>query len=347
MKIQAQKLTGAYIEILQAIGETQEQAQIAAQMMVKSDARGVATHGSHMLTLIYNRRKVGQLRFPTTIDVLQDKGAIALIDGNDGLGQVAGVKAARLAAQKAKEFGIGMVSIRNTNNVGTLAPFTEMAAREGQISIFCCNASPAMSAWGGMEQFVGTQPFAICVYTGKKLLFSADMATTEVARGKIRKAARDGKPIPQGWALDEEGNPTTDAAAAIKGVLLPIGGPKGSAIALAVDIMSGMISGSNVAPDVRAIHYTEGEAGVGGCFISIDIAAFTPLSEFESRMDSYIQKIRSLKKAKGFDRILLPGEFKQEKEQKSMNEGVELDDATLEALDTILAEINSPTRLRG
>ena len=125
------------------------------------------------------------------------------------------------------------------------------------------NAAPSMAPFGGAEAFTGTNPIAIAMYTGRDLLFSADMATSVVARGKIRQSARRGIEIPGDWALDEHGNPTTDPNEALKGTLLPMGGPKGSAIALAVDILSGMVAGAQHAPDIKSFHDLDGPTGVG------------------------------------------------------------------------------------
>ncbi len=345
MKIMADKLLECIKEILEATGESSENIEIAAKILLDCDARGTNTHGTHLLNPIYERRKLGQLNFPTAIEVLEDKGAICHLEGNDGLGQIAAYRASKLAIRKAKDYGIGAVLIRNTNNVGALGIYTEMIAREGMFSYFCCNASPAMAPWGGMEQFVGTQPFSIGIYTGKEFIFSADMSSSEVARGKIRQAEREGMKIPENWALDCDGNPTSDPLEAIKGVLLPIGGAKGSAIALSIDILAGIISGSSYAPNVKAIHYPEGKAGIGCAVIAIDISHFMPLDKFESLMDSYITEVKTIKKIDGIKEIYLPGENSQRREKNSQESGIELTEKAVNALNKILIEINSKHRL--
>src|SRR5665648_475605 len=245
MKVDITKLKKCTIGILLACGETEINSEIISEIMVKNDARGITTHGTHLLNPIYDRFKLNQFDLPTKAIIVENNAATAIIDGGDGLGPVAAIMAVKVAVEKAKEFGISSVLIRNTNNVGSLAIYTEMAAKEGMIAYLCCNASPAMSPWGGQEPFFGTQPFAFSIYAGEELPFSADMSSSIVARGKIRKAAREGKEIPNDWAMDENGKFTTNPIEAIKGTLLPIGGPKGSAIALAIDIVAGMLSGSS------------------------------------------------------------------------------------------------------
>ena len=345
MVVSVQQLQMSMQAILERTGETAEQARMASDLMARCDARGISTHGSHMFNLIYARRKVGQLCFPTRVETLRDEGATALLDGNDGLGQVGATYAMQLAMEKARKFGVGTVLLRNTNNVGALGPYVEMAAAERMVGLFFCNASPAMAPWGGMEQFFGTQPFAIGIYTGEETIFTADMATSQVARGKIRKAEREGRSIPETWALDQNGNPTTDPAEAIKGILLPMGGAKGSAIAMAIDLVAGLISGSKYAPDVRAIHYPEGEAGIGCGMIVLDIAHFMDLDEYTNRMASYLERVRTMRRASGFDKILLPGEAKQLKERCSVRDGVDVPEEEVNGINLALTELGLALRL--
>ena len=347
MLIETTKLRDCARELLLAAGESPENAQTVSEIFVKCDARGITTHGTYLLNPIFDRVRKGQFRFPTNARVGSDRGATAVVDGGDGLGAVAAKLAVQVAAKKAREYGVGTVLIRETNNVGALGVYTELAAKEGTVSFFCCNASPAMSPWGGMEPFFGTQPFSIGIYTGRNsgFTFSADMSTSIVARGKIRKALRNGEKIPDTWALDPEGNPTTDPGKAIEGTVLPIGGPKGSAIALTIDILAGMLSGSHYAPNVRPIHTPSGTAGVGGALTVIDIAHFMDLDLFEEKLSEYIARAKQLKRAAGFDEILMPGESSQGKERSSMEKGVSLDDNAVEALNKLLEEIGSNSRL--
>lgn len=331
MKVSHTVLQSRIKELLIAVGENTENAETASYYMMLCDARGVTTHGSHMMNPICDRRAVGQLNFPTRLETLVDEDALTLIDGNDGLGQVAANYACELVARKARKSGIATVMLRNTNNVGALGPYVEKLARQGLVAFMCCNASPAMAPWGGMEQFMGTQPFAVGIYTGNDTVFSADMATANVARGKIRKALREGQSIPDTWALDKDGKATTDPKAAIEGIVLPMGGPKGSAIALTIDIIAGMLSGSNYAPNVKAIHYPEGKAGIGVSIIAVDIAHFMPLVEFEEKIQAYMESIRTMKKADGVDRIFIPGEIEQTRIKNSIAEGIELTDTAINA----------------
>jgi LDH2 family malate/lactate/ureidoglycolate dehydrogenase len=345
VKIKREELYACANELLQAIGESADNARIVAESMILADSRGITTHGTYLLTPIVNRVKAGQLSLPTQASIITDDTAIAVIDGGDGLGAVAGHLAAKIAIQRAARFGISMVLIRNTNSLGALATYTEMVAREGMIAIMGCNAAPAMAPWGGAEAFLGTNPFAVAVYTGKGMMFSADMASSIVARGKIRKAAREGKSIPGDWALDENGNLTTDPAAALKGVLQPMAGPKGSAIALVIDILSGILAGSKYAPDLKSFHTLEGVTGVGATLIAINIQKFMKPDEFAATIDKYFYKIKNMKKAGFTAKIYLPGEIEYNKELESMQNGSPMDEKAVETLNEMLMHYGSSRRL--
>ena len=341
MRIAYQDLFDGAVKVLTACGESRKNAELAAKNMVRADARGIATHGVYLLTPIWKRVKAGQLTLPTNAVLTMDSGAAAIVDGGDGLGAIAGELAIRTAIEKAKQYGVSTVLIKNTNNIGSLACYTESAAKVGMVAIMGCNAAPAMAPWGGAEAFLGTNPVAVASYTGIDCVFSADMATSVVARGKIRKAARNRETIPDNWATDEDGNFTTDPNAALNGTLLPVGGPKGSALALAVDIMSGILSGASYAPNLKSFHEPEGKTGVGASMVVIDISRFQAPEDFARKMDAYKSDIKSLKKARGFDEILMPGEIEYNREKQSLKEGINMDDGAVNAINELLASIGA------
>lgn len=345
MIISTDRLVECTVELLEAAGESPDNARLVADNLCKADARGVTTHGTYLLTPIFERVAEHQLSLPTQLKLAVDTAAIAVVEGGDGLGPVAGKFAAEVALERARQFGVSVVLIRDTNNLGSLAYYTEHIARQGMIALMSCNAAPAMAPWGGAEAFTGTNPIAIAIYTGNEVIFSADMATSVVARGKIRQAAREGKSIPADWAMDEEGNPTTDPNVALAGTLLPMGGPKGSALALAVDIMSGMLSGAEYAPKVLSFHTPSGKTGVGAALVAIDIAKFMGLPEFEASMTRYVQSLKGMKKAKQVTEIFLPGEIEHNREVNSLANGIKLDDKAVGVLNALLEKTGSNKRL--
>jgi len=336
MKIKPDQLKRVAVEILKGFKATDEQAELVAESLVRADMRGIDTHGVHFLTLLANRVDAGMIQIPTRLKVIKDEVATGLVDGGDGLGQVGAYRAMEMSIEKARRYGIGMVSVRNTNNVGILAFYTIHAAEEGMIGIIMSNAAPAMPAWGGMEPFFGTNPLSIAVPGDADAPIVLDMSSSMVARGKIRRAERMKETIPLGWALDESGTPTTDPAAAMKGTLLPMGGPKGYGLALMVDILTGLLAGSQYGPRVKTFHQPLGPTGVGVCTIAIDVERSMPLQQFKVLMKDHAASIRGSKKAGGVSRIYLPGEIELEKEQKSAAEGIELNESLVKSLNNLL-----------
>ena len=346
MKVQADRLKEIAIRILTGLHAGEEEAVVVADALVKAELRGIDTHGVHLLTLLPERMEAGMLQIPTKLTVVQESGATALLDGGNGLGQAAAHRAMGISIRKAREFGIGCCLVRNTNNIGMLSVYTLMAAQQKTVGIVMANAASAMSPWGGVDAFFGTNPLSISVPgeagTPPVVL---DMSSTVVARGKIRRADRLKEGIPAGWAFDETGTPTTDPAAALKGTLMPIGGPKGYGLALMIDVLAGMLSGSQYGPEIRTFHQLEGPTGVGVFTLAVEIERFMPLGQFTALFRTYLASIKASRKAKGVSRIYLPGEIEYEKEQQSLNEGIEVGPATAGKLNALLEKFGSPLRL--
>jgi LDH2 family malate/lactate/ureidoglycolate dehydrogenase len=346
MKIEQEKLKGVAIAILKGFHAGDEEAALVAECLVHADRRGIDTHGVYYLTLLAKRVEEGMIRIPTLIEVVSDESATALIDGGDGLGQVAAHRAMEMSIEKARKFGMGSVAVRNTNHIGILAFYTLRIAQQGMVGMVMCNGAASMPPWGGAEAFFGTNPLSIAVPNGSGEPVVLDMSSSLVARGKIRRAERLKEPIPTGWALDQNGEPTTDPSEAMKGTLVPIGGPKGYGLALMVDVLAGLLSGSQFGPQVKTFHQPLGPTGVGVFIMAIDINRFMPLHQFKGLMQSYGDSIKKSRKAKGVSRIYLPGEIEFEKEKKNMAEGIELSDSVASSLNQLLERVKSPLRLQ-
>jgi LDH2 family malate/lactate/ureidoglycolate dehydrogenase len=339
-------LLDAADEILLLLGEKKENAAIAAEALVAADMRGISTHGVNLLRLVSQRCAAKMLTIPTRVDVVADEGTTAVLDGNNGLGQVAAYRGMRLSVEKAKQNGVGMVSLRNTNNIGALGHFTSLAAgRHRVVSIIMTNGNPSVAPFGSADPFFGTNPLSIGVpaLDGRPLVL--DMSSSVVARGKIRLASMSGESIPLGWALDDAGTPTTDPRLALKGSLLPLGGPKGSGLAMMIDIFSGMLSGSAYGRKLKSFHELDGATGVGACFIAIDIGRFLPPESFAEKMAEYVRDIKGLRRQDGIAEILLPGEVERQKEEESRRAGIEVPETVARSMDEMLAKLGSPRRI--
>ena len=346
MKIPRESLFDAAKEILGLLGEESESARIAAEALVTADMRGISTHGVNLLRMMSERVAAGMLTVPTRVDVVAEDVTTAVLDGNNGIGQVAACRALRLSVEKAKSSGMGMVTLRNTNNIGALGYFTSSAAEhDGVASIVMTNGNPSVAPHGSAEPFFGTNPLSIGVpaLPGRPLVL--DMSSSVVARGKIRLASLSGDSIPSGWALDAAGEPTCDPALALKGCLLPLGGPKGSGLAMMIDIFSGMISGSAYGRKLKSFHELDGATGVGACFIAIDIGRFTDQQSFAVKMAEYIQEIKGLRKQAGVEEILLPGEVERKKQEESRRSGIEIPEPVAKGIDQVLTKLGSRLRL--
>jgi LDH2 family malate/lactate/ureidoglycolate dehydrogenase len=345
VKIQAGRLREVSVQILKGLNATQDEAELVADCLVRAEMRGIDTHGVYFLKLLSDRIDAHMIHIPTPLKVIREDNTTAILDGGNGLGQVAAHRAMKMSIQKARDFGMGITLVRNTNHIGILAFYTPMAAEEGMVGIVMSNSAPSMSPWGGAEPFLGTNPISIAIPGGEEGAVVLDMSSSVVARGKIRRAQRMKERIPLGWALDDTGTPTTDPVAALKGSLLPIGGPKGYGLALMIDVLAGLLSGSQYGPEVKTFHQPLGPTGIGVFTMAIDIERFMPLHQFKDLMTSYAKSIKKTKKAKEVSQIYLPGEIELEKEKKSITEGIELDSTVVKSLNELLQKAKSPLRL--
>jgi LDH2 family malate/lactate/ureidoglycolate dehydrogenase len=345
VNVTSDHLTKIGFELLRTTGAGLQEAGLVAESLVAAELRGVPTHGINLLPAILERIAAGQMEVPTELKVIADEQAITHIDGGNGFGQTAAVEGMRRCIEKASRFGIGFSLIRNTNNVGLLALYSLMAAREGLIGICACNGAASMAPWGGADPFFGTNPFSIAAPGGAGSPIVLDMSTTVVARGKIRRAARLKERIPLGWALDASGVPTDDPKAAIRGTLVPVGDHKGYGMAFFIDLICGLLSGSSYARAVRTFHQPEGPTGVGVMTMAIDINRFMPLDHFSKLIDEHIRTIRGSTKAEGNSRIYLPGEIEAEREDLNKIRGVAVDPPVVKAIDGLLGKRGLAMRL--
>lgn len=347
MKIFYRDLQHAAMEILRYLGESDENAQVASEVMIVNDLRGISTHGTNLLRMIEKRCKAKMLSLPTTVTVVSEDEATAVFDGGDGLGQVAGYTAINAAIEKARRHGLGMAVVRNTNNVGSLGYYVHRATVHNMAGIMMTNGNPSMAPFGGLEPFLGTNPIAFAVPSASGMPVMLDMSSSVVARGKIRLAALKNEKIPFDWALNGEGEPTDDPEEAIDGCLLPMGGPKGSGLAIMVDIFAGILSGSAYGPRLKSFHELEGRTGVGACCIVIDIARFMPIERFQNLVEDYGKTLKTCKLREGFREILLPGEIELRKERESRGNGIEMSWQVLNALNDLLKETGTKLTLRA
>ncbi len=324
------------------LGVPDDDAALVADSLVQADAWG---HGSHgvMRTFWYGARiEAGAMAAVTRAGLVTDAGALAVLDGHDGIGQVIARQAMEEAIVRARQHGVGAVSVRSSGHFGTAMYFTRMAAASGCVGFLSTNASPAMAPWGGREKRVGTNPWSVAAPAGGLPPLLLDVANTAVARGKLYVARQRGEAIPEGWAIDEQGHATTDPAAGIAGVILPLGGYKGYGIAVAMDVLSGVLSGSAFGEEVVGPYRAGERSGAGHLAVAIDIAKVRPLAEFEADMERMIRRLKATPRAPGVEEILYPGEPEARAAERAERQGVTLPAATVEELDAQARRLGIP-----
>lgn len=319
-------------QVLQKLGVPQDEAEITAKTLVTANLRGVDTHGVTRLPPYAARLKAGGLKPSLHLTTERETIATALLNGHDGIGQVISYQAMQMAIQKAKGAGVSYVAVKRSNHLGACAFYSMMALDHDMIGITVTNASPRLTPTGGVERLLGNNPWSIAVPAEKRPPVVLDMANSVVAVGKIRALRKLGKPIPEGWALNKYGEPTTDPEEAFKGIMLAIGGYKGYGITLMMDLLTGVLADSNYGPRVKAIEKESEVAGTAHSFMAIDLAAFTDVAAFKARMDAYIDEIKSSKKARGSEVIYLPGELEHLQMLERTEKGIPLPAVVAEEL---------------
>ena len=337
-RIDAQKLLDFATAVYAGAGMPDADARLVADTLVQADLWGHQSHGVLRLGWYLARLRAGSMQARGAPEFVMDGGAVAVIDGHDGVGQVLATLAATEAIRRAKRHGIGAVGVRNSNHFGTAMYYTLMAPRDGCIAMLTTNASPAMAPWGGREKLVGNNPWSIAAPAGRHAPMVMDIANTGVARGKVYLARQRGETIPEGWAINAAGAPTTDAQEAIDGIILPMAQHKGYVIAMMMDVLAGVLTGSGFGAQVNGPYQAGKLSHCGHLMIAMDVAAFQPHAEFAARMEELIAAIKAVPVAAGFDEVFYPGEIEARNDLKHRAEGLVLPADTLADLAAIARE---------
>jgi LDH2 family malate/lactate/ureidoglycolate dehydrogenase len=264
--------------------------------------------------------------------------AVAALDGDSGFGFVVADRAMTEAIGLAKDYGVGVVSAKHSTHFGMAANYVLRAIEEGFIGMAFTNASPTLPPWGGRLALLGSNPLAFGAPSGREVPFVLDMSPAVAARGKIQSALRRGETIPQTWALDAEGKATSDPGAALGGVLLPIGGPKGSGLSMLLDILCGVISGAAFAGHVGDQRKDfDRPQDVGHFFLALKPDLMMPLSEYRARMDTLVERVRAIPTAKGFREVLMPGELETRQERIRQRRGIPFKREDIASLQAVAA----------
>jgi LDH2 family malate/lactate/ureidoglycolate dehydrogenase len=307
-RVAADNLVNHGVKILIAHGVSESDARLVAESLVTADMWGHPSHGMLRLPWYVARLQSDAMRAVTKIETVSSLAAVSVLDGHDSIGQVVTHHAVTAAGNAANTYGVGVVAVRNSNHFGTAAYWTRILADWGCVGILTTNGSPAMAPWGGVEKMVGANPWSIAVPGGSHGTVVLDIANIGVARGKVYAARQRGQQLPEGWAIDASGLPTTDPQAAIDGLILPMAGHKGYAISFMMDVLSGVLTGSSFGSDVVGPYVPDQRSGCGHLVIAIDIAAVMPPEQFTERINQLITEVKGARTAPGRE-ILVPGEL--------------------------------------
>jgi LDH2 family malate/lactate/ureidoglycolate dehydrogenase len=309
IKISAHDLRALVTRMLVAGGVSSDAAARVADGLVEADLEGASSHGVMLLDMYLERIRRGSVSTNTSAQVVSDRQSALVLDAGHALGQLTGEQAMELAVERARRFGTGVVAVRHAFHFGTARRYAQAAAEAGCIGIAMCNTRPLMPAPGGAERVVGNNPIAIALPAAGPIPIVLDMATSEAAMGKIRMAEKAHRPIPGNWAVTSDGSPTTDAAEAIAGMLLPSAGPKGFGLAFAIDLMCGLLSGGAVGGEVLPLYGNLSTAyDCSHLFVAIDVAHFCDADEFRARAGAAADRIRAGHRAAGVEALFAPGE---------------------------------------
>ncbi|MCM3709143.1 Ldh family oxidoreductase [Sporosarcina luteola] len=313
----------------------EEEARIVSDNLVEADLLGFYSHGVCKVADYLKRFEDGLIEGKTNTEVITETATTAVLDAKNGWGQVASIEAMNMAVEKAVTYGTGFVGVRNSNHFGITSYYTKLAAEKGCIGFATTNASSLMVPFGSKTPSLGTNPisFAIPVGPGHAPVV-VDMSTGNTARGKITHAYKTGTAIPKDWAITKDGRETTDPKEALDGYLLPMG-PKGSGLAMVVDILSGVLTGSLFGSQVPRMYEDPVPQQIGHFFGAINIEAFMPLESFYESMQERVRQTIESEPMAGFERVYMPGQIEEEKKQHQLENGIELPIEIIQELEEV------------
>lgn len=339
--IQLDQLRRFIADSLTRSGLEEPVAAITARHMAYADAKGADTHGIMQLPVYAGRLRDGGINKRPNLAWERETGNTAVLNADNGMGHYVAHLAMERAIELAERGGVSFVTIKNGNHFGAAASYTRMAADAKMIGFITSNAAPLLAAAGGTERVLGNNPFSFSVPRREEAPVILDIACGNVAMGKLTLAHTKGESIPLGWALDKDGAPTTDPLDCLErgGSLVPMGGHKGYGLALMMDILSGVISGSKYGKEVGRIGDTRRPTGVGCSMFVLNVAKLMPLDEFEDRLEDLVSMVVSSRRAPGVENIYLPGQKGSETAAVRAETGVPLPDKLADRLRELAVEL--------
>ena len=324
-------------------GVNDEYAFAVTDVLVSANLRGVDTHGINLLQYYVRRYKNIE---PVDMRVTGDMPAVCQIDGGGHMGPAVSAFAMNKVMEKAAVNGVGIALVGNSSHHGAAGYYSCLAAKKGLIGFAATTAFKVMTPWGGLETFIGNNPFSVA-FPWKEFPIMLDVSNSVTARNKIINYAREGWPLPDGWAADEEGNPTNDAQKALKGFLSPIAGYKGVGIAMMIEIVLGVLTGGQYSRGVKPNADPVGNQNVPHLFMAIKPDCFMTKEEIEQNLEKFVADFRAVKRMKNVEKLLLPGEIEHIREQERKEKGVPLTKTLVQELNNFSVEVGAEPLLAG
>ena len=338
-RLQLEQFTAS---VMRALGLPLEDAATVAALMVDADMQGSDGHGVIRLAPYAKRILAGGINLNPDIKVIQERTAMALVDGDNGMGHLVMKKATELAIHKARTAGIAWVGSRLSNHAGPASLYARMALQHDMIGLyFAVGNANHLPPWGGLDMLLSTNPIAAAIPTLNEAPVVLDMATTVAAYGKVKAKAQRGEMMPEGWMIDRQGQPLLDPTKSEEGFLLPIGGYKGYGLSLIVGILAGTLNGAAMGSQVIDFNKDfSTTTNTGQAIAIIDPAAFGDLHEFKQNVDTLVRELRGAERMPGVDRIWLPGEQSHEKRLSNEAHGILLAPSLMKQLNALATQLN-------
>ena len=343
-RIAASELQSLVKTIFERCGMTQADASLLAETLVVADVRGCHSHGVLRVAEYVKKLTIDGVDPQAKPVAVRDAGSALVIDGRNAMGQIACVYAMRQAVERAEATGVAVAAVRGSNHCGAMAYFAMMALERDMIGLATTNALPTMAPWGGSDKIVGINPLAVAVPADRESPVVLDAAFSGSSHGKIRVYHHKGLAFPDGWALDRKGRPTTDAAAAIEGLLQPIGDYKGTGLAIIMGILASALSGARYGTELGDMVDGPKAGGDGQFLMAINVSAFEEPDRFKQRIDAIVRQIRASKRIAGVEAVYAPGGLEAETERRYRSEGIPLNAVTIDALVTCASEFGIDPR---
>lgn len=347
LRVSVAQLSRYITTAMQALGLPDADAATVGRLMAQADLQGSDGHGVIRLPQYSRRILAGGVNVKPNIRVVQERAAMALIDGDNGMGHLVMQQATELAIQKARTCGIAWVGSRFSNHAGPASLYARMPLAHDMLGLyFAVGNANHLPPWGGLDMLLSTNPIAVAIPTAEEAPIVLDMATTVAAYGKVKAKAQRGEMMPEGWMIDRQGQPLLDPKRSEEGFLMPIGGYKGYGLSLVVGLLAGTLNGAAMGRSVIDFNHDDHSVtNTGQAIAVIDPSAFGDVGEFKARVDQLVRELRGSERMPGVDRIWLPGEQSEAKRTTYERDGIPIAPALLTQLNTVSAQLKVPALL--